>query len=194
MKKILLILLTLSVFVFGQTNKSESVISVRGSAIENIGELKDIWNTGNGLYISYEHISVANQFSYMFQVGYMTFSENPDHQSQGDDANFDIIPIQVGGRYYIVLHRFRPFFAAMTGANIISSKYPLMPAHEEGGEDRYSGTFTKLNFQVGAGLSVKLVSNLQIEILAMYNSHVLDAPTHYNITGLELGAGINWGW
>ena len=98
MKKILLILLTLSVFVFGQTNKSESVISVRGSAIENIGELKDIWNTGNGLYISYEHISVANQFSYMFQVGYMTFSENPDHQSQGDDANFDIIPIQVGGR------------------------------------------------------------------------------------------------
>ena len=80
---------------------------------------------------------------------------------------------------------------AMTGVNIVSSNYALMPVEEEGDDD-YSGTNLKLNFQVGLGLAVKLFSNLQLEVIANYNSHVLDAPTHYNITGLEVGAGFNW--
>jgi hypothetical protein len=78
---------------------------------------------------------------------------------------------------------------AMTGVNIVSSKYALMPDEH----DDYSGTNLKLNFQVGLGLGIKLFSNLQLEVLANYNSHILDAPTHYNVTGLELGVGLSWG-
>ena len=80
---------------------------------------------------------------------------------------------------------------AMTGVNVVSSKYALMLVEEEGDND-YSVTNLKLNFQVGLGLAIKLISHLHLEVIANYNSHMLDAPTHYNITGLEVGAGLNW--
>lgn len=193
MKNILyiLILMIISMPLFSQTN-SESLISVRGTAIKNIGEIKNIWETGSAIYLSYENISISNQFSYMFQAGYMQFKENPNHDFQGEDANFDIIPLQVGGRYYILINSIRPFLMAMTGANIISSTYPILATPYSIERESVSNTEVKLNFQIGLGVAVKLLSSLQIEIIANYNSHILDAPTHYNVTGLELGAGLSW--
>ncbi len=194
MKKILYILLLLfiSLSLFGQSFKRETQISIRGTSINNIGELKERWETGSALYISYENIS-ANQFSYMFQVGYIDYKENPNYVFEGsDDAYFYNIPLQVGGRYYILTNWIRPFLMAMTGVNILSTNYGLMPEEESEGWGEYEGTNVKLNFQVGLGLAVKLFSSLQIEVIANYNSHVLNAPTHYNITGLELGVGLNW--
>ena len=193
MKKFLyiLVLMTLGVSLFAQTDKSESIISVRGTAINNIGEIKEIWDTGSAIYLSYENISITNQFSYMFQAGYMQFKENPNHDFQGQDANFNIIPLQVGGRYYILINSIRPFLMAMSGINIINSEYPIIPVPYTSEGESVSNTDVRINFQVGLGLALKLFSNLQIEVLANYNSHILDAPTHYNLTGLELGVGLN---
>lgn len=194
MKKFYYIIILIMIYSlsFAQSGKTESVVSIRGTAIKNIGEIKDTWETGSAIYISYENISKVNQFSYMFQTGYINYKENPDYNFEGNDAYFNIIPLQIGGRYYITLKTFRPFLMAMSGINIFSSKYPLKHANNPENEDMYSGTFVKLNFQVGLGLAIKLFSNLQLEILTNYNSHVLDAPTHYNVTGLEVGAGLNW--
>ena len=195
MKKILyiFILMIVSISLFAQTNKSETLISIKGTSIKNIGEIKDIWDTGSAIYLSYENIS-SNQFSYMFQTGYMQFKENPNHDFQGQDANFNIIPLQIGGRYYILANSIRPFLMAMSGLNIVKSNYPIYRINKDDEKEILleSGTTTKLNFQVGLGLALKLFSNLQIEVIANYNSHILDAPTHYSLTGLELGAGFNW--
>ena len=182
----------ISISLFGQSFGDEANISIRGTTINNIGELKEIWETGSAIYVSYENIS-STQFSYMFQVGYIDYKENPNYEFEGNDAYFDIIPLQVGGRYYILTQWIRPFLMAMTGVNILSSKYALMPDENDEGHEDYIGTNVKLNFQVGLGLAVKLFSKLQLEVIANYNSHILDAPTHYNVTGLELGAGLNWG-
>jgi hypothetical protein len=194
MKKLLciLFLMIITVSIFAQNNKSESIISIKGSTINNIGEIKELWETGSAIYLSYENIS-SNQFSYIFQTGYMKFKESPDYNSQLNDAYFNIIPLQVGGRYYIVTDSFRPFLMAMSGVNIIKTNYPVYRISNSGEEKILieSGTQAKLNFQVGLGLALKLFSNLQIEVLANYNSHILDAPTHYNLTGLELGVGLN---
>lgn len=187
----ILVLMTFGVSLFAQTDKSESIISVRGTAINNIGEIKEIWETGSAIYVSYENISKTNQFSYMFQAGYMQFKENPNHDFQGQDANFNIIPLQVGGRYYILINSIRPFLMAMSGINIINSEYPIIPVPYSSEGESVSNTDVRINFQVGLGLALKLFSNLQIEVLANYNSHILDAPTHYNLTGLELGVGLN---
>ena len=193
MKKILyiLILMIVSVTLFAQTNKSETLISIKGTSIKNIGEVKDIWDTGSAIYLSYENIS-SNQFSYMFQTGYMQFKENPENDFQGQEANLSIIPLQVGGRYYILINSIRPFLMAMSGINIINSEYPIIPEPYSSEGESVSNTDVRINFQVGLGLALKLFSNLQIEVLANYNSHILDAPTHYNLTGLELGVGLNW--
>ena len=168
-------------------------ISIKGSTINNIGEFKEIWETGNALYLSYENIS-TNQFSYILQTGYTKYKENPDHDFKADDATFNMIPVQVGGRYYILVNSIRPFLMAMTGMNIINSKYPIYRITEENEPEIIwdSGTQIRLNFQVGLGLAIKLFSDLQLEIIGNYNSHILDAPIHYNITGLELGVGLNW--
>lgn len=187
----ILVSMTFGVSLFAQTDKSESIISVRGTAINNIGEIKEIWETGSAIYLSYENISITNQFSYMFQAGYMQFKENPNHDFQGQDANFNIIPLQVGGRYYILINSIRPFLMAMSGINIINSEYPIIPVPYTSEGESVSNTDVRINFQVGLGLALKLFSNLQIEVLANYNSHILDAPTHYNLTGLELGVGLN---
>ncbi len=188
----ILVSMTFGVSLFAQTDKSESIISVRGTAIKNIGEIKDIWETGSAIYLSYENISFSNQFSYMFQTGYMQFKENPENDFQGQDANFNIIPLQVGGRYYILINSIRPFLMAMSGINIINSEYPIIPVPYTSEGESVSNTDVRINFQVGLGLALKLFSNLQIEVLANYNSHILDAPTHYNLTGLELGVGLSW--
>ena len=180
-----------SISLFGQSFGNEFNFSVRATTINNIGELKEMWETGSAIYISYENMSFT-QFSYMFQTGYINYMQNENYEFEGSDPYFNIIPIQVGGRYYILTDWIRPFLMAMTGVNIVNSKYALMPDEENTGNDEYSGTNIKLNFQVGLGLAVKLISNLQLEVLANYNSHVLDAPTHYNITGLEVGIGLNW--
>lgn len=194
MKKFFYILVLVMIYTlsFAQQPKPESVVSIRGTAIKNIGEIKDMWETGSAIYASYENISHINQFSYLFQLGYINFSENPDYKFEGNDASFFMIPIQIGGRYYFTLKTFRPFLMAMSGLNIYSSKYPLEPATDPDKEDLYDGTTVKVNFQVGLGIAIKLFSNLQLEILGNYNSHILNASTHYNITGLEFGAGLNW--
>ena len=196
MKKILYIsiLVMASVSLFAQTDKSESLISIKGSTINNIGEIKEIWETGSAIYISYENISFTNQFSYMFQTGYMQFKENQNYEPQGSDESFNIIPLQVGGRYYILINSIRPFLMAMSGVNIIKSNYPIYRINTSGEKviALNSGTNVKINFQIGLGLAVKLVSNLQIEIFGNYNSHILEAPEHFNVTGFELGIGFNW--
>lgn len=189
MKKFIYILtlLLFTTLLQAQSTKTESIISIRGSGINLIGELNEIWETGTAIYVSYENIS-STKFSYMFQVGYIQYKENPNYQFSGSDPKFDIIPLQVGGRYYILTNWIRPFLMGMTGVNIVQSNYPLI--HSEDGT--FDETMFKLNFQVGLGLAVKLFSRLQLEILGNYNSHVLDAPTHYNITGYEFAVGLNW--
>ena len=93
-----------------------------------------------------------------------------------------------------MVNSIRPFLIAMSGLNIIKSNYPIYRINKDDEKEILleSGTTTKLNFQVGLGLARRLFSNLQIEIFANYNSHILDAPTHYNVTGLELGIGLSW--
>jgi hypothetical protein len=177
--------------LFAQSWQGESLVSVRGTSVNNIGELKQLWESGTALYLSYENLS-SNNFSYMFQAGYINYKQNSGYEFEGEDPYFYVIPLQVGGRYYILTNWIRPFFMAMTGVNIVSSNYALMPDEEDTGHEEYSGTNLKLNFQVGLGLAIKLFSNLQLEVLANYNSHVLDVSTHYNITGLEFGVGLNW--
>ncbi|MEN8192432.1 MAG: hypothetical protein ABFS12_06415 [Bacteroidota bacterium] len=195
MKKISVIsfLIIISSSLFAQSNKSETLISVKGTTINNIGEIKEIWETGSAIYLNYENLS-SNHFSYIFQAGYINFKENSNHNFNINDAHFNIIPLQVGGRYYILLNTFRPFLMAMGGANIIDSNYPILRINHEEEEVivMESGTHTRLNFQIGLGLAIKLFSSLQVEVIANYNSHVMDAPVHYNITGFELGAGLSW--
>jgi len=168
-------------------------VSVQGFTVESLVHFKDSWIDATGFYATYGSISTSNQWSLIFQTGYFSFNANPDAGFTTDEK-FEIIPLQVGTRYYMTLDRFRPFLLAMSGLNIISAKYTEVVPDEEGIEQEVEidGTEVKANFQVGLGLGLLLFSNLEIEGQFKYNSHLIEPSLPYNITGLEYGVALNW--
>ena len=165
------------------TEGSQSFVSVQGMIFNTIGHFKDAWKEGSGGYIGYGTV-YTNYWALTFHTGYITFTHNEDLNYTGD-PKFTIIPLMVGGRYYLLLDTFRPFLLANGGINIITEDYRL--------DDKLQDlTRAKTHFQVGAGIGICLISTLEIELQAKYNSHLLEPHVPYNITGLEYGAALNW--
>ena len=163
--------------------ESQAFIGAQSIAINNLIHFKDQWKEASGFFVTYGSIS-SNHWSLIFQTGYISFKANEDAGFIGD-SHFNMIPLQIGTRYYLVQNRFRPFLLAMNGINIISQKYTT-------DEESVDETRVHYNFQVGVGLGIMLFSNLEIEGQAKYNSHLLEPSIPYNITGLEYGLALNW--
>jgi hypothetical protein len=166
-----------------ENGENQSFIGVQGIAINSLIHFKDYWKDASGFFVTYGSIS-SNNWSLIFQTGYMSFNANEDADLIGD-SNFNMIPLQIGTRYYLALDRFRPFLLAMNGINIISQKYTTE-------DESVDETRAHYNFQVGVGLGIVLFSSLEIEGQAKYNSHLLEPSVPYNITGLEYGIALNW--
>ena len=161
----------------------EKFITIQGLNINSIGDFKDNWKTGSGFYLGYG-IIYSDNGSLLLQTGSINFKANDD-AGYKSDSKFRINPLMVGGRYYILKDRFRPFLHAMSGFNVISQDWATA-------DSSLSGTEWHLAFQVGVGLDILLFSGLQLEVAAKYNSHLLEPPKPYNITGLEYSVGLIW--
>lgn len=169
-----------------QTNQmfqGEKFVFVEGINITSLVEFKESWEFASGFHVGYG-IIYSDQGSLVFQTGFMNFKANEDAGIE-DGGTFNVIPLQVGGRYYITLDRFRPFLFAMSGFNVINQDWATA-------DTSVTETEWHLNFQVGLGLDVLLFSDLQIELAAKYNSHLLEPTVPYNITGLEYSVGLVW--
>jgi hypothetical protein len=162
---------------------TQSFITLQAAGINSIGEFKDAFNKGRAITLGYGTISSDN-FALVMKIGYMNFDANSEAGYTGD-AKFSIVPLAIGGRYYFVTDRFRPFLLAMSGVNIVSQNYTLE-------DETVDKTSAHLHFQVGIGLGILLFSQLEIEGQANYNCHVLEPSLPYNITGLEYGVALNW--
>jgi hypothetical protein len=166
-----------------ENGENQTFIGAQALAINSLIHFKDNWKDASGFFVTYGSIS-SNNWSLIFQTGYMSFNANGDAGLIGD-SHFNMIPLQIGTRYYLALDRFRPYLLAMNGINIISQKYTTE-------DESVDETRAHYNFQVGIGLGIMLFSNLEIEGQAKYNSHLLEPSLPYNITGLEYGVALNW--
>ncbi len=164
-------------------DEPQRFITLQGYAINSIGHFEETWKSATGFYIGYGKI-YASDWALVYQTGYFSFKHNEEADFSGDPS-YTVIPLAIGGRYYIVRDLLQPYLMAMTGINVITEKYTF----DGKVTDRTSG---KLHFQVGAGLAIGLTHNLEIEVSGKYNSHVLDASAPYNMTGLEYGLAVNW--
>jgi hypothetical protein len=162
---------------------TQSFITLQAAGINSIGEFKDAWDGGTGITLGYCSITSDN-FAVLLKTGYINFDANADMGYTGD-AKFSIVPLAIGGRYYFVTERIRPFLLAMSGINIVSQNYTLE-------DETVDKTSAHLHFQVGIGLGILLFGQLEIEGQAKYNSHVLEPSLPYNITGMEYGLALNW--
>lgn len=163
--------------------QTESFVTVQGISFSTIGHFNDAWKDGSGGYIGYGNI-YSNHWALLFHTGYISFNPNEEMNYTGD-ASFSILPLMVGTRYYLALDTFRPFLLANGGINIVSQKYAL-------DDETVDKTSSHVHFQVGAGISIRVISNLEIELQGKYNSHLLEPSVPYNITGLEYGIALNW--
>jgi hypothetical protein len=169
--------------IVNMSSANQSFITIQGFSINSIGEFKEAWDKGSGGILGYGTI-YPDRWALMMQIGYISFQHNEDIDYSGDPS-FTIVPLAIGGRYYFVTDRFRPFLLAMSGINIVSQNYTR-------GDETVDKTTAQLHFQVGIGLGIRIISRLEIEGQAKYNSHVLEPSLPYNITGMEYGIALNW--
>ncbi len=167
MKKIFLIiailLFTGPIFnVIAQSEKYlKNRIIVEGFYIRNLGNFSEVWANASGGYIGYG-IAFPDHNLLMIRTG--VINNNLENGVNYQDASSLIIPLEIGGRYYFVDDRFMPFIQFMNGLNIVFENTNL----EGEKEDK---TLVKYAWQVGFGLTINLISSLNLDVGVNYQSN-----------------------
>lgn len=185
MRKIFYVLFLYSVsFLFAQENDStQSVVSISLRAVTPIGIFADNWNTGSAFYLSYGWI-FSDEWGVQFQTGYNKYRLKTNSK-YSESPKLSMLAFQIGGRHYFLDGIFKPYVIVLSGVNYIRIYY-------KSGDILIDERDTHMNFQIGAGFDFYVISNLELEISALYNSHLINPSTPYNLTGFEYGLGINW--
>ena len=184
MKKIILItilvLFTGTLFNgFPQSKKYlKNRIILEGIYVRNLGNFSEVWSKATGGYIGYS-IAFSEHDLLMMRTGFISNSlkDGIDYQ----DATSTILPLEIGGRYYFINGRFMPFVQFMNGINILFENTNL----EGEKEDK---TLVKYAWQVGFGITINLIENLNIDIGINYQSNFY--KTEAMNTGFKYAFGI----
>jgi len=184
MKKILYILLILASNSIAQNkDEAKSVVSFAARAITPIGIFSENWDTGGGLYLSYGW-EYSNEWGVQFQVGYNRYRL----KSVSDYSNLPKLSMWaflIGGRHYFLREDIKPFVTVLSGVNIIRLFYKT-------DEQQVDERDIHMNFQMGGGVTFRISNNFDLELSALYNSHLINPSIPYNLTGFEYGVGVNW--
>ena len=156
------------------------MIMVEGSYYRNLGNFGQVYNKATGLYLNYaKHFN--NSYQLILKTGYTDF--NVREESQSDSTSFKSIPVQIGGRYYVLPDRVMPYFSFMNGVNIISKDKDI-----DG--DNNEETLIRYMWQVGFGVAVKVVKEVNIDICAKYNNNFYNPDAM--MTSFEYSAGLSF--
>ena len=155
-------------------------ILVEGMHIRNLGNFSKVWSNAAGGYIGYS-IAFPKHNLLMMRTGLISNSLKDGVKFQ--DAYSIIFPLEIGGRYYFTDSRFMPFFQFINGLNIIFENTNL-----EG--EKENKTLVKYAWQVGIGLTINLIENLNVDVGANYQSNFYMTEAMNN--GFEYVFGIGF--
>ena len=184
MKKIILItiLVLFTGTLFNGFSQSEKYLKNRiileGIYVRNLGNFSEVWSKATGGYIGYS-IAFPEHNLLMMRTGFISNSLKDGIDYQG--ATSTILPLEIGGRYYFINGRFMPFVQFMNGINILFENTNL-----EG--EKENKTLVKYAWQVGFGITINLIENLNIDIGANYQSNFY--KTEAMNTGFKYAFGI----
>lgn len=187
MKNILLVipLFLLTGTVFTGVAQSEKYLKNRimleGTYVRNLGNYSEVWSKATGGYIGYS-VAFPEHNSLIIRTGFISNSmkDGVDYQ----DASSTIIPLEIGGRYYFTDSRLMPFFQFINGLNLIFENTNLEGIKED-------KTLVKYAWQVGFGVTINLIKNLNIDLGANYQSNFYQHEAMN--TGFEYAVGIGIG-
>jgi opacity protein-like surface antigen len=141
--------------------------------------MKDLFDTGFGGLASFS-FNVSDNIQLSATAGYVKFGFNNDYFNDqlkeagfnttvDIDASLNVIPLMVGGKYFVSSSNFRPYLAADLGVHIMeitSSKVRI------GGQEMEavgSASETKAAFDLGVGFLYKLSSNINLDVNGKIN-------------------------
>ncbi|MGB5893175.1 MAG: hypothetical protein WBG58_03285 [Ignavibacteriaceae bacterium] len=174
-------------------------IIVQGLYIRTLGNFNQVWSSGTGAYVNYG-MFFPDHNTLNFQIGYIDYKLRDGLDSP--DGSLSVIPILIGGKYFFTDSRFMPYFSFMNGINILNQTFAFYVEEifdEEGNLidenihiDDTSGdeTLVRYAFQVGIGIMINIVSNLNVDLAVKYNSHFYQHEAMN--TGFEYGFGLVW--
>ena len=190
MKKIILsltvfLLIGITYSSFGQSeNYLKNRIILEGTYIRNLGDFSNTWDNATGAYLTYGIAFPEHNFL-MFRIGFLSNSLNNNLKDSVNynDATLTIVPLEIGGRYYFTNTRFMPFVQFINGLNLVFENTDLSGEPEE-------RTLVKYAWQVGFGLAINLLSNLNFDASVNYQSNFYE--TDAMNTGFEYAFGIGY--
>ena len=155
-------------------------IIVEGMYIRNLGNFSSVWSNTAGGYLGYG-IAFPDHNLLMIRTGFI--SNSLSDRVNYEDVSSTIIPIEIGGRYYLIDDRIMPFVKFMNGLNLVFEKTNL----EGEKEDK---TLVKYAWQKGFGLTINIISNLNFDIGVNYQSNFYQHDAMN--TGFEYAAGFGF--
>ncbi len=179
MSRIKLVFLTLLISFSAMFAQSKYSIGVQGTYASATGDMKDLFNNGFGGLATFG-FNVSDNIQLSATAGYLKFGFNNDYFNEqlkeaglnttvDVDASLNVIPLMIGGKYFVSSSNFRPYLAADLGLHIMeitSSKVTI------GGQEMEavgSASETKAAFDFGVGFLYKLSSNLNLDVNGKFN-------------------------
>ena len=175
-------------------------IIIQGLYIRTLGNFNQVWSSGTGAYLNYG-MFFPDHNTLNFQFGYINYSLRDGLDNELDtlgitDTKLFVIPVLVGGKYFFTDSRFMLYFSFMNGINIINETFGFnVETDDQGNEVIYfentgDETLIRYAWQVGIGLMINIVSNLNVDLAVKYNSHFYHTDSMN--TGFEYGFGLVW--
>lgn len=158
--------------------------------IYNPGNFGEVYKNGDAFYINYG-MYFPNSWLAVARSGYIKHNIRSTVDSGGYN-NFNIIPIHIGGRYYVYKNIVMPYFSFMNGINIISTSNYVGPDNLPG------QTLIRYAFQVGFGMDVKFARQFGINLNINFNNSFYEDYDLYQeqnskmMSGFEYGAGLTY--
>ncbi len=179
MNKVKLSALVLFISISTMFAQSKMGIGVNGVFAASSGDMKDMFDTGFGGLASLNY-NVSDNLQLSLTAGYIKFGFNNDYINDqlkeagfnatvDIDASLSVIPIMIGGKYFLSSSNFRPYLAADLGLHILeitSEKFTV------GGQEFNavgSASETKGAFDIGVGFLMKLSPTVNLDVNGKLN-------------------------
>lgn len=172
---ILAVIISFSV-ISAQSKIGLGVSGVYGSPT---GDMGDLFNPGFGGLASVSY-DISDNLQLSFNTGYISFGFNNDFFNDqlkeagidatvDVDATFSVIPLMVGGKYFLSSTNFRPYLAAALGVHIseISAKSVTVGGIKM--DAVQSASETKGAFDIGAGFLYKISPKINLDVNGKIN-------------------------
>lgn len=164
------------------TKNLSDMILIEGTYQRNLSSFSEIYNKAYSFYGGYgKHFS--NKYHLIFKSGYAQYELREQYDNDTGYSSLSAIPIQLGGRYYVLKNRVMPYFSFFNGINLLFGKNDL-----QGNPD--DKTLVKYMWQVGFGLSFKLMKQLNFDVSANYNDNFYEPEAM--LTSFQYNAALSF--